>query len=63
VEITFLRSLKIWWGFMWRAWVLTMPLAAVIAPMMFFLMPFPKPGEPPKTMDPSSIPGFAGKFF
>lgn len=30
---------------------------------MFLVIPFPKPGEPPKPIDPSSIPGFVGKFF
>lgn len=63
MEITFLRSVKIWWGFMWRAWILTMPLALVTFPFMFLLIPFPKLGEPPKPIDPSSIPGLAGKLF
>lgn len=63
MAITFVRALKIWWGFMWRAWILTMPLAALIAPIMFFVIPFPNLGEPSKSMDPSSIPGVAGSFF
>ena len=63
MEVTFSRAFKIWWGFMWRAWILTMPLTALIAPIMFLVIPFPKPGEPPKPMDANSIPGFVGKFF
>lgn len=30
---------------------------------MYLVMPFPKPGEPPKAMDPNSIPGFGAKIF
>lgn len=63
MEITFLRSIKVWWSFAWRAWILMFPVAMLVMPIMFFIMPFPKPGEPPKPMDPNSIPGFAGKFF
>jgi len=63
MEITFVRSLKIWWGFSWRAWVLMFPLAIIIFPMMYLIIPFPKPGEPPKPMNPGSIPEFGTKMF
>lgn len=63
MEITLLRSIKIWWGFCWRAYVLMLPVMAIIFPLMFFVLPIPKPGEPPQPVDPSTIPGFAGKFF
>ena len=61
LEITIRRALKMWWSFVWRAWVLTMPLAVVALPVMHWLMPIPKPGEPP--VNPVQVPHFFAKFF
>jgi len=58
MEITFLRAIKIWWSFVWRAWILSLALMIVLFPLMFWLLPIPKPGEPP-----AQLPGFFGKFF
>ena len=46
VEITFSRALKIWWSYTWRAFVLLIPLIVVLDIAMYFVMPFPRPGQP-----------------
>jgi Na+-driven multidrug efflux pump len=62
IEVTFNRALKIWWSFIWRTWILMIPLALICLPLMHFLLPFPKPGEPPD-MNLGQKPGFLGLFF
>ncbi len=59
IEITLPRALKIWWSFVWRAWVLLIPLMMVFIPVMKFIQPF-QAGVP---MNPANMPGFMGKFF
>ena len=48
IEPTLAHSLKIWWAFVWRASVLMMPAMFALMMSMFFVMPFPQPGEPPQ---------------
>lgn len=42
---------------------MSIPAFVVIFPLMYFMLPFPKPGSPPESMNPANIPGFAFKFF
>lgn len=60
VQITFSRALKIWWSFAWRAGVLLFPAMLVLDAAFFFVLPFPKLGQPP---DPSHMPGFMLRIF
>lgn len=46
VEVTLSRALKIWWSYTWRAFVLLIPLMAVLDIAMFFILPIAKPGHP-----------------
>jgi hypothetical protein len=63
VEITFKRSIKIWWSFVWRAWIIMLPFAFLLIPLMYWLMPYPKIGEPPMPIKPEQMTGFIIKFF
>ena len=51
VEVTWLRGLKFWWSFTWRAMVLTMlvvfPLEILAFVFLFPHMPKAVPGQPP----------------
>lgn len=47
IEITFGRALKIWWSYAWRAFVLMLPVVVVLDIVIFFVIPLPKPGQPP----------------
>jgi len=49
IDITWLRALKLWWSFAWRAWVL---MLLVLIPMeivfvSYMMSHFPKPGAGP----------------
>lgn len=63
MEITFYRAFKIWWSFTWRACITLLPLMFIMFPLMMWILPIPKPGEPPPVLKPDQIPGFMGKFF
>ncbi len=52
VEITFARALKIWWSYVWRSCVLMLPVMVVLDIVMFFVIPFPQPGQPPSEQLP-----------
>ena len=41
IEITFMRALKVWWSFIWRGYVLLLPVGIVMGVAMFWMMPFP----------------------
>jgi len=47
IQPTFKRSLAIWWSFAWRAFLLWLPVVFVLMIVVFAVMPFPEPGEPP----------------
>jgi len=51
IEPTFRRSLAIWWSFAWRAFVLWMPVVVVLMGVMFAVVPFENPGEPPDSAE------------
>lgn len=57
-DLTLVRSFKFLWSFYWRAWLLTLPVFAVLMPFMFMMSPLPKPGETPKPPDPKLLPWF-----
>jgi hypothetical protein len=60
VEITFTRAFKILWSFIWRGYLLMLPVMIVMMPLMFWLIPMPKKGE----SVPPTPPQFSGaKFF
>lgn len=48
MEFTLEKAFKVWWGFMWRIWVLAMPLSFVLMGVMVYFVPFPKEGEMPQ---------------
>lgn len=56
VENDFKRLLKIWWSFMWRSSVLTIPVMFAVLPIMFLITPFPKPGTPPQAIGVENFP-------
>lgn len=58
INLTIGQSLKILWSFLWRGWVLTLPLMIAMLVAMRFLIPFPKPGEPPHPPDMKMMPVF-----
>ena len=46
LDITFGRALKVWWSYAWRASVLWIPVGFAMAISMFWIVPFPRPGQP-----------------
>lgn len=62
MEVTFTRAIKVWWSFAWRVWILSLPMMALIAPLMFWLLPTHKLGEPPSMLPPDQVPFFFVKF-
>jgi hypothetical protein len=61
VEVTFVRALKIWWSFAWRALVLWLPVGLLMAISMHWLLPLPHPGQPNVPLSPSQVPGFMAR--
>jgi len=51
IDVTWLRGLKLWWSFTWRAMVLMMlvvfPLEILVFAFLFPHIPKPVPGQPP----------------
>lgn len=45
-EIGFKAASRIWFGFMWRSFVLTMPVMLAVEATSWALMPHLSPGEP-----------------
>ena len=45
-EIGFKAASRIWFGFMWRSFVLTMPVMLAVEAASWALMPHLSPGEP-----------------
>jgi hypothetical protein len=60
IEITFGRAVKVWWSYAWRSCVLFIPVAIVVWPLMFFVIPRPHPGE---HLDPGQLHTTMHKFF
>lgn len=51
IDLTIKQTLKILWSFLWRGWLLMMPIMVLMLVAMRFMIPFPKPGEPPMPPD------------
>jgi hypothetical protein len=45
MELTFTRSLKIWWSFIWRYFILSVPSAILLSIVVFALGLIPQRGE------------------
>jgi hypothetical protein len=58
IELSIVQTLKILWSFLWRGWVLIMPVLILMAFAFHFIIPFPKPGEPPQPPDIKQLPIF-----
>jgi hypothetical protein len=58
IDLTLRQTGKIWWSFMWRGWVLMMPVMIIMTIAGRFLIPFPNPGEPPQPPDIKQMPIF-----
>lgn len=56
IELSLVQTLKILWSFLWRVWVLMMPLMILMAVVFPLIIQFPKPGEPPHPPDIKQIP-------
>lgn len=37
VELTYMRALKVWWSFLWRTWLLMIPVMIVSVLVMFLI--------------------------
>ena len=60
LDITFGRALKVWWSYAWRAFVLWIPVGLAIAISMFWIFPFPRPGQ---GWTPSQVPAMMANGF
>jgi hypothetical protein len=60
IELSFVQALKFLWSVVWRTWLLMIPLWAVAMGAMVWMIPFPKPGEPPMPPDLSKLPAMFG---
>lgn len=58
IELTISQAGKILWSFIWRGWILMMPIMIVMIIVVRVLIPFPKPGEPPQPPDIKQMPFF-----
>lgn len=63
VSITSGRAFKIWWSYLWRAFVLFIPASVLILPLMFWILPFPTLGQPTPQIQPAQLPAMMGKMF
>jgi hypothetical protein len=66
LEINGRRALSIWWSFIWRSWLCTLPICFVGLALMRSLIPMPlphKPGEPPHPFSPADMPSHYGAKF
>jgi len=63
IQVTYGRALKIWWSYLWRAFVLLIPVSILVLPLMLWVIPFPKPGHPTPQMQPNQIAPMLGKMF
>jgi hypothetical protein len=61
VEITFGRALKVWWSYVWRAMVLTIPVYFVLLAFMVSFM-LPSMSHPGTKPDPAQFQAMMGKF-
>lgn len=59
MKITVLRATKIWWGYIWRSWLLMLPVAVLVPLTLNFFGMVPTAGQP--AMNPDAIPFFAAK--
>jgi hypothetical protein len=55
INLTFGQALRFLWSFIWRGWLLSIPVLIVMMVGMRFLMPFPAPGVPPQPPDPKHM--------
>jgi hypothetical protein len=61
-SVTYGQALRIWWSYLWRVFVLLVPVMVITMIALLIIMPFPKPGEPPQAMRPDQIPGMLAKM-
>lgn len=60
IELTYGRAFKIWWSYVWRSVVLTIPVMFALLILLRFILPFPQPGE---GLGPGGLQAFAGRMF
>lgn len=58
IDLTIKQTLKILWSFLWRGWLLMMPIMVLMMLIMRFMITFPKPGDPPVPPDLKQMPFF-----
>lgn len=63
IEITLGRGFKIWWSYVWRVFVLLMPVMVLVIPLLLWVIPFPTPGQPTPQISPAQLPAMMGKMF
>jgi hypothetical protein len=63
LEITYFRSLKIWWSFIWRTTVLSIPVMIVMPIALFFFKLFPSSEEMMMGAAMGEMPPVFAKFF
>jgi Na+-driven multidrug efflux pump len=61
VDVTFRRALQIWWSYVWRAFVLVIPIMLVTMPLLFVIMPLPKPGQPNAALPLDQVPALMAR--
>jgi hypothetical protein len=61
-DITFGRAFTIWWSYVWRAFLLMLPVMIVAMVIAIAVLPLPKVGQP-AALRPDQVPGMMGKMF
>jgi hypothetical protein len=62
IEITLEMAVKVWWSYVWRAFVLLVPVMIVAMILMFSIFPFPTPGHAGAPLQPAQIPALMRKL-
>jgi hypothetical protein len=58
IDLTAGQAAKIFWSFIWRGWVLMLPIMILMTIVVRTLIPLPKPGDPPQPPDIKQMPLF-----
>jgi hypothetical protein len=61
-SVTYGQALRIWWSYLWRLFVLVIPVMIITMIVVLIIMPFPNPGETPPVVRPDQIPGMMAKM-